>query len=245
MQGLAEGEPIVVISPHLDDAVFSCGQLLAAHPGSVVITAMAGWPAAYPALTPWDAAGGFRPGDDVVAARRAEDRAALDLLAARPVWLEFVDSQYGCSPIPEALVAPLEAAIVASALAVVLVPLGLFHSDHALTHTAALAVLRRRPALRWFAYEEPNYRRVPNLLAERLAALRAAGIAARFAGSSGALGRAAKRRAAQRYRSQLRALAAPGYPGYDDVFAAERYWRLALSGPAAGPAPRGAGGDGR
>ena len=56
---------------------FGCGQLLFSHPGSVVITALAGPPASYETVTGWDAAAGFRPGDDVIAARRAEDRAAL------------------------------------------------------------------------------------------------------------------------------------------------------------------------
>src|SRR5689334_10074107 len=90
--------PVVVISPHLDDAVFGCGQLLALHPGSVVSTALAGRPPSYATVTGWDAAAGFRPGDDVIAARRAEDRAALQILDARPVWLDFTDDQYGRSP---------------------------------------------------------------------------------------------------------------------------------------------------
>ena len=38
----------------------------------------------------------------------------------------------------------------------------------------------------------------------------------------------------QCYRTQLRALAAPGYPGYDDALAAERYWPLAAGVRAAG-----------
>ena len=29
---------LAVISPHLDDGVFACGEMLAAHPGSVVVT---------------------------------------------------------------------------------------------------------------------------------------------------------------------------------------------------------------
>jgi hypothetical protein len=94
---------------------------------------------------------------------------------------------------------------------------------------AALEVLRHAPHLAWLAYEEPNYRRVPDLLEERLDALRRAGITVERVGASGDAGAAEKRRAAQEYQSQLRALAAPGYPGYADVFAPEGYWRLALA----------------
>jgi LmbE family N-acetylglucosaminyl deacetylase len=228
MNGIRKSEPVVVISPHLGDAVFACGQLLADHPGSVVVTALAGRPPVYRGLSLWDAAAGFRAGDDVVAARRAEDRAGLGVLGARPVWLDLCERQYDRSPALVTLVPALEAAVVETGLSAVFVPLGLFHSDHALTHAAALVVMRRQPERRWFGYEEPNYRRVPNLLAKRLAALRGAGVAARFAGSSAAEGGARKRQAVDEYRSQLRALSAPGYPGYDDVFAAEWYWRLEL-----------------
>jgi LmbE family N-acetylglucosaminyl deacetylase len=37
-------EPIVVLSPHLDDAVLSCGVLLAANGGARVVTVFAGMP---------------------------------------------------------------------------------------------------------------------------------------------------------------------------------------------------------
>lgn len=219
--------PVVVISPHLDDAVLGCGQLLAGHPRSVVITALAGRPPSYATVTGWDAAAGFRPGEDVIAARRAEDRAALEILDARPVWLDFTDDQYGHSPATGILACALEKAIAATALATIYIPLGLFHRDHELTHAAAVRVLLRHPGLSWFAYEEPNYRRVANLRAERLQALLGEAIIATPAGSSHA-GMDAKRRAVAQYRSQLRALASPGKPGTEDVFAPERYWRLTL-----------------
>ncbi len=50
-----------------------------------MITVLAGRPPAYPdEVTDWDAAGGFRPGDDVVAVRQAEDRAAMASMEATP-----------------------------------------------------------------------------------------------------------------------------------------------------------------
>lgn len=229
---LPAGRPVVVISPHLDDAVFSCGELLAARPGSLVVTALAGRPPAYDPPTSWDALAGFRAGEDVVAARRQEDRAALGLLGAHPCWLDFLDSQYHHSPSSEELAAALDAAVSEAGLDAVFLPLGLFHSDHHLTHAAAVAVLRRRPAYSWFAYEDALYRQVPNLGAERLLALEREGVVASPAGTSSGCGREAKRRAMQQYRSQLRALAAPGKPGSEDALEPERYWRLALAAPA-------------
>ncbi len=229
----ATAPPVVVISPHLDDAVLGCGQLLFMHPGSVAITALAGPPARYETVTVWDAAAGFGPGDDVIAARRAEDRAALAVLHGRPVWLDFLDDQYGNSPSVARLARGLERAIIATGMTTIYIPLGFFHTDHKLTHAAMLRVRDHHPTFAWFGYEEPNYRLVPHLQSERLQALLAAGIVATPAGASSDAERDAKCQAVAEYRSQLRALTAPGLPGMADVFAAERYWRLsAVDGKA-------------
>jgi LmbE family N-acetylglucosaminyl deacetylase len=86
---------LVVVSPHFDDAVLGCGQLLSAHPGATVVTVFGGRPESYPEeVTQWDASGGFETGDDVVAARRGEDRNALAVVDATSTWLEFCDHQY-------------------------------------------------------------------------------------------------------------------------------------------------------
>jgi LmbE family N-acetylglucosaminyl deacetylase len=232
--GLEAAQHVMVVSPHLDDAVFGCGQLLAARPGSVVVTVFAGAPPSYDAVTEWDALAGFRPGDDVMAARRAEDCRALAILDAHPIWLEFRDSQYRCSPSVPEIADALARAIEASDLRAVFIPLGLFHSDHHLAHAAALDVLRRRPDLAWFAYEEAMYRTIPHIVAERIAALRRAGIAARRAGEFPPCGHGAKERAIACYASQLRALAAPKKPGYEDALEAEHYWSLTPREPATG-----------
>src|SRR4051812_5407345 len=138
---------LLVVSPHLDDAVLGCGQLLFRQPGATVVTVFAGRPPAGTALTEWDAASGFSPGDDVVGARRAEDRAALELLGAEPYWLDHLDSQYGASPSVTEVAASLGAVVTTLTPSTVVIPLGLFHSDHALAHAACLYVLRERPDL--------------------------------------------------------------------------------------------------
>jgi LmbE family N-acetylglucosaminyl deacetylase len=215
----------VVLSPHCDDAVFGAGALLASRPGSVVITVFAGRPPAGAPLTRWDAAAGFADGDDVMGARRAEDLAALTLLAARGCWLPFPDAQYGGALAADAVVGGLAAAIATVRPATVAVPLGLFHDDHKTTHEAALRVARRRPDIGWLLYADALYRRIPRLVDERLLALGAAGAAAEpLPAPSGHA--ALKRRAVACYRSQLKALEGLGLPGVADVFAPERHWRL-------------------
>jgi LmbE family N-acetylglucosaminyl deacetylase len=225
LSSLPTREPLLVISPHLDDGVFACGQLLAEHPGSVVLTVCAGRPAAYPALTDWDRAAGFAPGDDIVALRRAEDRAALAVLEAQPVWLDFLDAQYGDSLDAATIAVELVRAIDALGCASVFAPLGLFHSDHKLTHSAALTALPACPA-DWLLYEDALYRRLPDLLQEREEQLRARGFALTPVKRTGADCSDRKRRAVAAYASQLRALTTPGRLGYLDAFAPESYWRL-------------------
>ena len=59
-----ELERIVVISPHLDDAVLGCGRLMARHPGATVVSVYTGAPSAYPdPMTHWDTIAGFGPLD--------------------------------------------------------------------------------------------------------------------------------------------------------------------------------------
>jgi LmbE family N-acetylglucosaminyl deacetylase len=218
---------IVVISPHCDDGVFGCGDLLAAHRGSVVVTALAGRPPGHGTLTSWDAASGFGPGENAVDARREEDNAALALLGATPVWLDYCDSQYGHSPTIEQLARALEDVTLGASPSAVFIPLGLFHSDHRLTHAASLLVLRRHPALRWFAYEDAIYRRYPgHLVDERVALLTAAGLRPRSVMLDTPVRSELKRQAVACYRSQLRALSTPGRPGYRDVFEREGFWSL-------------------
>lgn len=223
--------PIAVISPHLDDGVFACGQLLARHPGAVVITAFAGRPPSYEPMTEWDTSAGFHPGHDVIALRRTEDRSALEILGAQPNWLDFCDSQYGHTPSPEMLADALEATITSLEAPAVYIPLGLFHSDHKLAHAAMLPVARRHPDIAWFAYEDAMYRCIPGLLQERLDELRCECIDAGRAVRSSDEGHERKRRAIEQYRSQLRALKTPTRPGYEDALAAERYRRLTVVQP--------------
>lgn len=227
----APKRPILVLSPHLDDAVFTCGRLLASVPAPTVATIFAGRPPPDLPLTEWDRASGFRTGDDVVGARREEDRAALGLLGAIPLWLDFRDRQYGPPPAPEAIADRLDGVIRERHPGSVFFPLGLFHSDHQVTYEAALLLMTRLPEFDWVAYEDRLYRRLPGICDEKIEHLRRIGLAPRQVRfSEVAAAPVRKSRAVAQYRSQLRALATPGRPGHQDVFGGEVYWRLATAG---------------
>jgi LmbE family N-acetylglucosaminyl deacetylase len=173
---------IVVLSPHFDDAAMGAGQMLIRHAEAMtaVITVLGGRPPSYPdPPSPWDALGGFRSGDDVVAVRRQEDRAAMEVLDAEPVWLDFPDHQYldlADRPKPETVAPALDEAIVALAPTAVFVPMGLANPDHVMVHDAALIVRERHLEWAWFAYEDHGYKHVPGLLAWRVSKLFRSGL---------------------------------------------------------------------
>ena len=164
---------LTVISPHLDDAVFGAGELIAAHPGAVVITAFAGIPPG-DELTGWDRDCGFAGARQAMFTRRREDAEALAVLRATPCWLDFCDVQYAPSPDYSDMRAALARELERHDADVVAFPLGLFHSDHQLVARAALELIDA--ARIWLAYEDALYRRVPNAVEERLAELARSGI---------------------------------------------------------------------
>lgn len=160
--------PLLVVSPHLDDAVLSCGRLLAAHPGSVVVTVLAGSPPD-DRLVDWDRRGGFRPGDDVMAQRRREDHRALRLLRARPVWLEHRQDVYRDGPLDAAAVRDqVAAAVAAHDPRIVVLPLGLHHPDHVAVADAVRDIVTDR-RIRLYA-DQPYATDFGHLVPARMAA---------------------------------------------------------------------------
>jgi len=225
---------LLVISPHCDDAVFSCGNLITAHPGTLVVTVFAGRPAATLPLTEWDQAAGFQSGDDVMGIRRTEDQNALTGLQAEPRWLDFCDSQYRCSPSVGEVSVALQEIIQRVRPQAIFLPLGLFHSDHQLTHEAACLLLKHDPAYAWFVYADALYRCIPGLLNEKLHVCTQAGLRLVSVEVNVSDDHERKRQAVGCYRSQLRALTTSGRPGYQDAFAPEKYWRVGFKGDSLG-----------
>jgi LmbE family N-acetylglucosaminyl deacetylase len=177
-------ERIVVVSPHFDDAALGTAHLLATYPGSTVITVLGGQPPAYPDhVTPWDEAGGFVTGDDVVSARREEDRRAMAFTNATPVWLEFPDHQYLAveeRPTPAEVAPSLKKAIVDANPTAVFLPMGIANPDHVLAHEAGLLargdLSESGAEIVWFCYEDHGYKHLPGILAWRISQLFGAGI---------------------------------------------------------------------
>jgi LmbE family N-acetylglucosaminyl deacetylase len=221
----------LVVSPHFDDAVISCGAFIAAHPGSVVHTVFSGCPAE-DVTTDWDQHCGFTNAAEAMRERACEDDFALEILGAVADRDDFLDAQYapyGTAPTVESIASKLGEAVRLHAARTLLVPLGLFHSDHELVHRACIDVWNAKPALKCFAYEDALYRRMSGLLQARLADLAARGISATPEPGhwrANQHDQALKREAVKAYASQLKAF---GPEGYDDVFCTERCWKLELA----------------
>jgi LmbE family N-acetylglucosaminyl deacetylase len=91
--------PVLVLSPHWDDAVLDCWSLLTGAPECTVVNIFAGSPP--PGfLTLWDAITGASDSAEQTRARLAEDAVALALAKRTPVNLPFLDNQYRTQPGP-------------------------------------------------------------------------------------------------------------------------------------------------
>ncbi len=190
----------VYLSPHLDDAVLSCGGLIhrQARPGQppLVVTLFSGQPAADAQLSAFAQSQHTRWGasEDVMAFRWAEDRAALAVLGADYLRLNYLDCIYrgrerGDQPdwyyaSEEALFGPVHPAEqdlpieLAAALSefippgkdvTLYVPLTVGnHVDHQLTFAAALILKAQGWSLQY--YEDYPYVETEGALSAALAA---------------------------------------------------------------------------
>jgi LmbE family N-acetylglucosaminyl deacetylase len=224
-------ERVVVVQPHFDDGVMGAGHVLGTYAGSTCITVCGGRPAAYPSPpTEWDALGGFADGDDVVALRAVEDLAAMAVVDARQVRLDFCDHQYldkDKRASAEAIAPALGAAIDETGATAVFVPMGLANPDHGATHEAALVARSSRPDLVWFAYEDAGYKHLPGMLAWRVASLFNSGLWPTPAMVPINVDETRKRQAFSCYRSQIPPLERDH--ALTERLAAnvpEQYWRL-------------------
>lgn len=148
---------IAVLSPHLDDGVYSLGaaigESIRAGANVSLVTVFAGDPESGRSASPWDQRLGFRSAGEAARARRAEDGRACGILGAVPVWLPFED-EYGRPSGDDDVWAAIERAV--GGAETVLVPgFPLDHEDH--LRVARLAMTNELPAGRIGLYVEQPY----------------------------------------------------------------------------------------
>jgi LmbE family N-acetylglucosaminyl deacetylase len=148
---------VAVLSPHLDDGVYSLGGAIGEGVRSgaeiSVITVFAGDPSSSRPAGPWDRRFGFHLAGEAARARREEDRRACALLGAVPIWLPFDDCE-GRQVEDDELRSSIQAAVgEAETVLVPGFPLG--HEDH--LRLAQLALAGSFAAKRVGLYVEQPY----------------------------------------------------------------------------------------
>jgi LmbE family N-acetylglucosaminyl deacetylase len=229
------GGSYAVVSPHLDDAVLSCGLFLAANPGSAIVTAFSQGPSTVSPLPTWDTASRYFPdGADVMGVRRGEDISSAAMAHASTLHLGYWDGQYRTSgyryqglpagELPAAIAADLAAQARAQPGLAWVIPLGLHHRDHVITAEAGLIFAGSHDGPVYLYEELPYARTYPAAVAERKESLSQRGYAL---AADPSLSRAAdpawKAAMVGCHASQRQAL---GRRRYTALASPERIWRL-------------------
>jgi LmbE family N-acetylglucosaminyl deacetylase len=198
---------VVVVSPHLDDAVLSLGAAMATWArGSArveLLTVLACNPDSTAPAGGWDARGGFASEGDSARGRREEDASACVALGITPTWLPFGSVDYERHASDEEVLGAVLDAVGEDSL-VLLPGFPLSHPDHGwLVDLVAPAFEATRVGL--YA-EQPYTMRLAEApqRAERLDGAPFALVEVTLAA------RIAKWRAIRAYRSQLPLLALRG-----------------------------------
>ena len=220
--------PALNVSPHYDDAVFSCGNFLAGRPGSTVITVFGGVPSDAELLTDWDRRCGFDRSCHAMRERTMENRRALFALHAKALEFDFLDSQYtGEADIDDVQLVDTLFRVVAQLQSDnVFMPLGLFHGDHIRLSDALMAICGFFPDIQWFAYEDIPYRKQVGLVQERLSLLYIQGVSMSPVNLQCPATRQ-KAAAVSAYRSQLVGLGPGSKPSI--LRQSEHFWHLSCS----------------
>lgn len=219
---------VIIVSPHLDDGMLSCGQLIAALPkhAPLLLTVFAGEPDnAEHVWSDYDKKCGFPSAHVAMGMRRAEDRRACSVVGARWEHLSFVDSQYQPQPSVDAIADSLVRHVEQlqtddDAPSMMIGPLGLQHIDHVLVSSAFLLAAQRLPMLDVLLYEELPYRvQWPEQIHDALRRAESATFHVELVAIGGG-SMSMKSSAVACYRSQQW-----GLDGHSH-FVPERFWRL-------------------
>jgi LmbE family N-acetylglucosaminyl deacetylase len=161
---------VVVLSPHLDDAVFSLGASIAKATRSGakvrVVTVFACDPDSLGPPGWWDHEAGFDSQGDAATARRKEDAEACAIVGAIPVWLPFRDASYAPQEDDETIRDAVQRAVQGADL-VLLPGFPLRHIDHLRVTSLALsppiaakriALYVEQPYAKWDGRRRPWHR---------------------------------------------------------------------------------------
>jgi LmbE family N-acetylglucosaminyl deacetylase len=171
---------LLVVSPHLDDAFFSCSGVIKGVHNPVVHTVFAGDAPTDQPLSQWDRDCGFSDGANVMEHRRNEERAAANRLHATATWDELLQEGYRPGELdPVAVARNLSRTIRDLNPVSVLFPLGLRHTDHLAVAAAMWSIIgdEQFPDIAWFIYAEKPYAdHRPTTVRQRMTELQSDGL---------------------------------------------------------------------
>ncbi len=229
MPNIESLEPVMILSPHLDDAVFSCANLLISHPSATVVTIFAGAPEViHKGYNSETTHKNFAP--EAIKVRRDEDLDALSFVKSTPVWLDLFDSDYEkyrfSTNYVEVIQSEIAGVLDQARPRSVFAPLGLIHRDHLAVSEACRALLTNT-IVNWYLYMDLPYGLASRrTVAKRLRTFRRSTALIQMDSYEAPLG--AKNDAMSLYRSQYEPTRR-NYGKYFDAttLGAERYWRVA------------------
>jgi LmbE family N-acetylglucosaminyl deacetylase len=151
--------PVCFLSTHPDDVALSCSNYIVNHPGIAVLTVFAGAPSGQDA---------FQHGNnrkstkldlptEQMAARRAEDKIALESLGAKPYWLYLWESDYLEDGVRDEieLIKELRNKLKELGVASIVAPVGFAHSDHQAVSDACLKLIQQTQLDLYFYLDMP------------------------------------------------------------------------------------------
>lgn len=141
---------LLMVSPHFDDAILSAGQFMAERPDVVVVTIFGGMPESPERIvTPYDTKCGFKNAQDAVSERRRENDAAVAMLHATKIDLDFPDGQYEVATSEVEITDVLQRIVDGQEFDAIYAPLGLGHPDHMKVSNAVLKLDTKLPVVLW------------------------------------------------------------------------------------------------
>lgn len=214
-------DPVLVVSPHLDDAVLSLGQFLGGWPGAIVLTVFSGIPEEKK-VTTFDVSSEFHDSTQAMTARWHEDDRAMRVLDCKAMRLGMMDNQYRD---PEegidldAMIDGIRNSYTTSGAIKLIGPLGLAHSDHEVTNKACMIAAKDMGVPIWLYEDVPARVLWPEQVSGAVKRAEDFG----FTSSMGFLGSsdlALKKEAVACYQSQLWAL------DQHVIYVPERVWQM-------------------
>ncbi len=140
MLSVSNSAPVVVLSPHLDDAVLGCWTILAQPSPVIVVNVCTAVPPSG-VVGVWDRVVGATDSAALVAERLHEDGTALKALGCEVIGLGFLDSQYRDGSLDGQAIGRRMSGLIPSASSLV-APSGIGgHDDHVAVRSAAVEIV--------------------------------------------------------------------------------------------------------